>query len=413
MGVQSAISSKGITSGRVVIAAGAAHFFVNGIVLSVYPVFAATLGQELRLSATDLGLLMSATSIAYALIQIPAGMLSTKYNRSFLLVGSTALMGLGCLLFASVPQYGWLLFARAVMGVGAGFSVPLVTHVLSDALDGRRLVRGMGIFGSGWGLGTMFAFFGLSIVGSAAGWRWTMVLAGAVALLIALGIALALPGHMPPAESAPASVWSRRNMASLLLNRNLIYLSLINISILSTRIGVVTWAPSFLNSRLGSGVVLSNAMTGIMGLVWFISPLFGGELAARLGKRVVIISSMAACVVLPLLFLLVGNAIVALILLALVGWFTMFYFGSTLSTISKVVPAGLTGVAAGLFNCLTWTGPFLSPFLFGVALDATGQYTFGFIVLSLIPLVGVYGALALWKELGGRREKLATWVRTG
>jgi predicted MFS family arabinose efflux permease len=402
--LDSALSSKKATSDLIVTLAVTGHFLMNATIINVYPALAATVTKELNLSGTEMGLLMSVTSIAYALIQIPVGILGTRYHRGVLLTVSALVMAIGCFLFAAVPQYGWMLFARVLMGLGAGFSVPIAMHLLADVVPEKKLGRSLGIFGTGWGAGAIIAFFGVSTVNSAVGWRWAAVATGVMACLIAVELAVFLKGRVPAARHADASIWSGPNLVKLALNRNLFFLMLINLSAITTSVGVATWVPSFLESRLESGVFLSNAMTGILGISWLLSSIFGGELLARLGKRFVILSSMIALVILPVTFVFVNSVAAALIILVLVGWFTMFYFSAVFSSIPGVVPAGQSGAATGVFNCFTWAGPFLSPLLFGLAMDVSHQYLYGFMVLSAIPLVGVFGTIGIWKSIGPESE---------
>lgn len=391
-----------------VVVACMASLFMQAVVSNVYPVFSGTLAQELNLSASEIGLLVSIYSIAYALTQIPAGLLAARYSRYKILVSSTIIMGLGCLLFAAVPQYGTIMVARIVLGIGAGLTIPTVTYLLSDLMSGPKLDRAMGFFGSGWGAGTIFTFFGLSLVVSSSGWRATMVVAAIVAAVLTVFIALSLRGRVPAVKRNPwASILPQGSLKLLVLNRPLYYLIFINLTALSTMLGVITFAPSFFQSNLSSGPVVANLMTGILGVMWLLSSLLGGAVAARLGRPLVIYSSMAACFIVPLLFPFFKNEISAVILIVLLGWFTMFYFGPVLAMIPRFVPPQMTSIGTGYFNALGWTGPFVTPLLFGLALDNTGAYLYGFATVSLISLVGVGSAYALRRELAVDHATLA------
>src|ERR1700712_4724878 len=76
-----------------------------------------SISQELGLSASQMGLLLSAFSLAYALAQLPVGALLDRF-------GSRAMLGLGMLLWSIAQLAGGFiqtlnqfLFARVVLGV--------------------------------------------------------------------------------------------------------------------------------------------------------------------------------------------------------------------------------------------------------------------------------------------------------
>jgi hypothetical protein len=101
-----------------------------------------------------------------------------------------------------------------------------------------------------------------------------------------------------------------------------------------------------------------------------------------------------------LLFIFATSIPTALILMFLVGWSSMFWWGSGMSMLPTLVRKEHTGAAMGVANCLAWVlGGFPTPFLFGVLLDASGTYTFGFLLVGLLAVAGAIGAVSWRREL--------------
>src|SRR5207249_10470930 len=90
------------------------------------------IAAELDLGAADLGLLTSVYFLAFALAQIPMGVLLDRYGPrrvdATLLLVATA----GAFAFARAPSFGFLILGRALVGLGV--SVCLMSSFQAFAL---------------------------------------------------------------------------------------------------------------------------------------------------------------------------------------------------------------------------------------------------------------------------------------
>src|SRR5262249_58426053 len=93
----------------------------------------------------------------------------------------------------------WLI-ARLLAGIAAGAVLPLGLHLLTHALSGSRLVRGIGVFVAGWGIGMTVAMLGAAPLLQIAGWRQVMVATTLFGLLVAAFLRWALPPESPAGE---------------------------------------------------------------------------------------------------------------------------------------------------------------------------------------------------------------------
>ena len=101
-----------------ILAPFALGYFLSYLFRSVNAVVGPNLVADIGLTAADLGLLTSAYLLAFALFQLPLGVLLDRFGPRRV---QTALLGcaaLGSLLFAFGEDIATLTFARALIGFG-------------------------------------------------------------------------------------------------------------------------------------------------------------------------------------------------------------------------------------------------------------------------------------------------------
>ncbi len=379
----------------------AGGLFVGSIAFNIYPVVASDVVRNLGLNSSESGLLMSAFLLGYGIAAIPAGALSAAYSSRAVLLSALGLMTVGFLLFSAADQFAVMLLSRILMGLGSASIVPAANHLASELFSGHKLLRAVGVFGAGWGVGNLFAFLALGFVFASGGWRVTMQGAALVGVLIMLAMALPLRGKgrgrgrgVEGREPAAVSLrvdWLRHIVA----NRPLALLTLLNLAGMSTMVGMVTWAPAYLQSAFASDVFVSNVYTGLAGVAMVVASYLGGPLGVKYGSKTIIVVSALACAAIPTLAAVAAFEAVIVALIILTGFFTLLNFGPIFATVARVVPPSLTGTATGYVAAVSLGGSLVSPYFFGLALDLTGLYWLGFAILAVIALVGLVASLAL------------------
>lgn len=77
--------------------------------------------SDFGISHTELGMLSSAYFVSYTIMQIPAGVILDKYNRTFVISFATAFCVLGNYLFSATNCYEIAFTGRILMGIGSAF----------------------------------------------------------------------------------------------------------------------------------------------------------------------------------------------------------------------------------------------------------------------------------------------------
>jgi MFS family permease len=141
------------------------------------------LGKEWGMSASRLGILLSAFFWTYVLLQVPMGWLVDRFSASSLLAfgflawsSATAFTGLA-------RGFGTLLAMRLLLGAGEAVIFPASSKIFSENLEekDRGLANGLLVAAIRWG--TAVGAFGGGLMMAHFGWRRTFLAIGLAGLL--------------------------------------------------------------------------------------------------------------------------------------------------------------------------------------------------------------------------------------
>ncbi|MFT4307473.1 MAG: MFS transporter [Microbacterium sp.] len=141
------------------------------------------------LSATDIGLLNTVTFTAIALGRLTAGFTSDRWGRRRLLTVNLLVFSAGSLMCALAPNYGILLFARFVVGVGIGGEIATAITMMSEFFAAKHRGVATGLVNvAAAGLGNLLApLFGILVFAVFTGddqWRYFFAVLLLPALLV-------------------------------------------------------------------------------------------------------------------------------------------------------------------------------------------------------------------------------------
>lgn len=272
--------------------------------------------QRFGITAGQLSVFVLLQVAVYAAMQIPTGVLVDRYGPRRLLVGASALMGLGQLLFAVAPAYPTALLARGLLGCGDAMTFISVLRFAAGRFSARRyplLVALTSMIGT---LGNVVATLPLSMVLGKLG--WTAGFAGAASLsLLAAGAVWLLLDDRAVAPRRLRSVAELRQGISAVGRRVAASWGLpgtrlgfwVHFSCMSvaTTFGML-WGQPYLIE--GAGFSASSAGTVLMIGVFaagVVGPLVGWLIGRRPAVRVSL--ALAACTVSVLGWLVVVTAL--------------------------------------------------------------------------------------------------------
>src|ERR1039457_6287031 len=188
-----------------------------GLDATVLSVALPTLAGSLHASATDLQWFVSSYALALAVGLLPGGLLGDRFGRKKMMVGALTTFGLGSLACAYSPSPGVFIAARTLLGLSAGFMVPLVISVVAVMFTDEERTRALGVWGGANFLGLPIGpiLGGWLLSPHWWGWGFLMNLPGVgiglvavLALVGRVGVRALLPGPRArdPPGLAPAGI---------------------------------------------------------------------------------------------------------------------------------------------------------------------------------------------------------------
>ena len=146
-----------------------------------------SISQELHLSASQMGLLLSAFSLAYAFAQLPVGALLDRF-------GSRAMLGLGMLVWSVAQLAGGFiqslnhfLFARVVLGAAEAPLFPAGAKVVTEWFAVHERGGPTGTFIASSTIAPMIAPPLLTAIMLTTSWRTMFIVMGVLGVLVSIG----------------------------------------------------------------------------------------------------------------------------------------------------------------------------------------------------------------------------------
>jgi MFS family permease len=396
-----------------VLAPFALGYFLSYLFRAVNAVVGPELVADIGLSATELGLLTSVYLFAFALFQLPLGVLLDRYGPRRVQIGLFCCAAAGSLLFSLGQDVAALSLARAMIGLGfAGGLMSGFKAVVLWVPPPRRALANACIMSFG-ALGILVATVPVELAILVVGWRAVFVGLALSTLAVAGLILLAVPEQ---AEGRRESL-AQQIMSVVPIYRDRLFWRLAPLLALTggTHIAIQTlWAGPWFRDVAGLDRMAVASHLMVVAIAFLIGILSSGVIADWLGRRGVdLLTTMLGF--LAIFFVAQVAVVLQLTSLTLPIWFLFGMFGQVAVLaypwLSSHYGAALSGRTNTAVNLLLFLTAFAVQYAIGAIIDlfpptTTGGYSpegyrwaFGaFLVLQL---------LALAWYLAGRRALLA------
>ena len=372
---------------RIISVIGAAHFTSHFYQVVLPPLFP-LMRDDLGVSYTELGLVLTVMALVSGLAQIVAGFVVDRYGPQIVLPVGMALFAGGTLLMGLAPHYWMFLPLAIVAGAGNAVYHPADYAVLSARVSPERLARGYSVHTVTGSLGWAVPPVTMVFLASQIGWRTALVVVGAIGLVAAVLVALdrrhiALPSlRARTSDGAPA--WPDISA----LKARPVLMSFVFFLLISIALGTVTaFMPTLLPKVQDVGLGFASTFTTNYFLASAAGSLAGGWIADRFRRFDLIVSfglGLAAA-----LFLAVGFLPMGTLALMLFGCAAGFCAGVILPSRDMLVrgaaPAGATGKVFGFVYSGLDLGGVVVPLVVGPMLDhGYDRMPFAFISVALM-----------------------------
>ena len=386
-------------------------------------VVAVDMMADLQTSGALLGLLSSAYFYPYALMQIPAGLLSDSWGPRRSISLFFLLAFIGSVLLGLAPSVPLALVGRTLVGLGVAMLFVPTMKILAEWFRVEEFATMTAILMVMGGLGSLTAASPLAILSTWIGWRLSFVAVGVFTLLMAILVWLFVrdrpsdlgwPSPAEPSEPPSSAIGLLEGMKRVLSYPRFWPIAIwffFDCAIFFSFGGL--WGGPYLMqvyglSKAKAGHILSMLAVGMIVGSPFLS--FLSDRIFRGRKPVLVLSSfIVLCLTALLAFYTDRLSVPTLYLFCLVlGIFSSAIVVIGFTTTKELFPVQIAGTSTGLVNIFPFAGGALfQPFL-GYLLERPGKagdaftligYKEAFFALFICALIAFFASLFLQETL--------------
>jgi MFS family permease len=357
------------------------------------------LSEELKLSGTQLGTLLSAFYVAYASTMVPAGWFADRYGARLALGLGFGLWSLATLLTGFAGGFLTILALRLLLGFGESPVFPSTSKLIRSSVEPARIGIANGVIGFGYQIGPAVGTLVGGLLMTRIGWRAVFVLFGALSLLWLIPWSGITVHERTTRRDAGCS--EVVPFGAILRQRALWGASIGNFGVNYSFFFTLAWLPTYLVKARGFSMdEMATIATPAYALCAVAAVVggFGIDRWVRAGR-----SPNAAHKGLMALSYITGIAtMVGIVLLPRTGsiacLFVYEFFGGLASPCIFAVAQIFAGPGAtarwvGVQNLCGNLAGILAPALTGILVDLSGSYVSAFVVAGIANVVGFIGWL--------------------
>lgn len=349
------------------------------------------IGNELGLSYAQIGSIVTVQFVAGAISNVPGGLIVDSVGRKGVLMAiSLAWIGVPYLLMGFADAYWLLLTCSALVGIGNNLWHPTAIPLLGNRFPSRRGLV-MSFHGMAANVGDAAAPLAAGALLGLFGWRDVMVMNVVPGLLMALLLLIYFGRPQPGDELAAEERMARSGAAVLrvfrvlMRNRTVTLLSIGSAFRAMTQISLLTFLPVFLAHQLGLSPFLIGACMFVLQAAGFAAAPVAGHLSDRMGRRQIIVGSMAVSALVLALMAFAGHSLVFVFFIAVLGFFLFATRAVLQAWLLDATPPEMGGTSVGFLFGTQAIGAAIGPFIAGIVADHYGlATTFYFLAVTIV-----------------------------
>ena len=351
------------------------------------------IGKELGLSYSQIGLIMTCQYIAGAVANIPGGVLVDTVGRKGVLMATSLFwVGFPYLLMGFTHSYLMLLGCVALVGFGNSLWHPTAIPTLARRFPDRKGLV-LSLHGMGGNVGDAIAPIVVGALLAVLSWREVVVLNVVPGVVIALLIfvflgTMQLGGKKREASSEAGAQSLReyfRGLPGLFRNRGLALLSTSSAFRSMTQNALLTFLPVYLAYEMGYSPFWVGACMFALQTAGFAAAPIAGHLSDRMGRKSVMMTSMAMTAVVLVFMALAGKSLAFVFFVAVLGFFLYAIRPVLQAWLLETTPRSMGGTSIGVLFGAQALGSSIGPLLGGLVADSFGlTATFTFLAGTIV-----------------------------
>lgn len=363
--------------GLLILAAVSLTYFTENFLRSAPSALTPVLMDELGLTYAKAGLLISSYFFVYAVMQLPAGILSGRLGPKRTIIGFTVFTVLGALIFYIATGFELLLAGQLLMGLGSSVFYINAVQIVSRWFPQDRQASAIGILSAASGLGNFAAYMGFPLAFEyLGGWRPLYLLCSLLMVAGFVANLLVLRDKPSQEEQSPksGSLWD--SLKSVFRERKF-YPIIAGYILICCNWVFLSWLPQFLTDIKGFGYINVGLVSSAATIMGIPGCILIGVISDRLRRRKLpLIVFSAAAAVLLALFLALPARMPVIVFAVVAGALGFAYSQWVLfiSLVPEALPSETAGIALGLLNGIGTLGFSLLTPVYGSLVDITGGY---------------------------------------
>jgi sugar phosphate permease len=387
-------------------------------------VVAEDMRRDLATGGGLLGLLGSAYFYPYALMQLPAGLLSDSWGPRKTITLFFGVAFAGSVILGMAPNVFTAIVGRTLVGLGVAMLFAPTLKVLAEWFRVKEFAMMTGILMAMGGIGSYSAATPLAYISNWIGWRHSFVLVG----IFTLGLGALVwafvrdrPADMgwPSLSDAPRSAGESdglmQGVKMVITHPRFWVLAcwfFFSYAIFFSVIGL--WGGPFLIqiydlSKTKAGHILSMSAIGMIVGSPLLSYLSNNIFKAR--KPILIIASIVNLIITGSLFFFTQDIPISILYLICLGIGIFLGAVTTIgfTTNKELFPVAIAGTATGLVNIFPFLGGAIFQIVLGAVLDSQGitpsggftpqGFSYAFLVLFLCGMVACISSFLIQETL--------------
>jgi len=349
------------------------------------------IGKELGLSYGEIGAIMTCQYLVGAISNVPGGLAVDFVSRKTMPMAISMLwVGVPYLLMGLTHTYWLLLVCSALVGVGNNLWHPAAIPLLAQRFPERRGLA-VALHGMGGNLGDAIAPFASGALLTILSWREVVIVNVIPGLLLAALILVYV--NRTTEQSRDMAEKSERMRAADVLSalrtmftsRTVLMVSASSAFRLMTQAGLLTFLPVFLATQMGYSPIWIGACMLALQTAGFVAAPIAGHLSDRMGRRRIVMSSMAMTGLVLLLMATIGRSTAFVLFISVLGFFLFAIRAVMQAWILDATPKSMGGTSIGILFGTQAIGAAVGPALGGIFADHYGlMATFYFLAITIV-----------------------------
>ena len=385
----------------------AAHA-VNHAQAALLPLVYLVIIDEFGVTVGTIAFLAAIGSFLSGMLQLAYSAITRVFSRRLVLTLGGLVFGGGMAAQALAPSFGGFAVANVLSRLGASPQHPVGNGLLAEQFPPRR--RGFAISAhiAGGNVGTVaIPLIGTWLI-AGIGWRWTVVLFGVPAILIALAIFALIRETGADQAAARAEGSLRDAFGRILRDRDLRWLYLSSVLGGGGRgLGVVNvFVPIYLARVIRLDAITVGAMYTVLLAFSVPAPLIGGWLSDRFGRKPLIVGVYIGGAIAFAVFVAAGANVALLWLgILLLGVFNFVESPQLQALLADITRPGIRDTAFSAYFTLAFGVGSLWTAVYGAVIERFGEGAGLPLVFALMGAAFVVAAIAVLPVRTGSRSE--------